>query len=130
MAIDADERISQAQADSGERCEDRGKSDRAHQFERRRARPDGVQDRQDERERGNDDAENGCRTKKQERSHQTLQRRRMPQPGVKTLAGGRRDMEPVQLVAGLTAAALVLLWALPSLTAALAQVVASVRPLA
>jgi len=39
-------------------------------------------------------------------------------------------MEPVQLVAGLTAAALVLLWALPSLTAALAQVVASVRPLA
>ena len=39
-------------------------------------------------------------------------------------------MEPVQLVAGLTAAALVFLWALPSLTRAVSGVIASVRPIA
>jgi hypothetical protein len=37
-------------------------------------------------------------------------------------------MEPVQLIAGLTAAALVFLWALPSLASALSQAMASVRP--
>ena len=34
-------------------------------------------------------------------------------------------MEPIQLLAGIAAAALVFLWALPSLTSALGQVVAS-----
>lgn len=39
-------------------------------------------------------------------------------------------MEPIQLAAGLAVAALVFLWALPSLTNALGQVMASVRALA
>ena len=39
-------------------------------------------------------------------------------------------MEPIQLVAGLTAAALVFLWALPSLTRAATLVLGSVRPIA
>jgi hypothetical protein len=40
-----------------------------------------------------------------------------------------RVMEPIQLGASLIAAALVFLWALPSLTSALSQVLASVRPI-
>ena len=39
-------------------------------------------------------------------------------------------MEPIQLVAGLTAAALVFLWGLPSLTRAVTEVIGSVRPIA
>jgi hypothetical protein len=39
-------------------------------------------------------------------------------------------MEPIQLVAGLMAAALVFLWALPSLTRAVTDVIGSVRPIA
>ena len=38
-------------------------------------------------------------------------------------------MEPIQFIAGLTAAALMFLWAAPSLIQALAQVVRSVRPI-